>query len=119
MKNHFGRFLLVFVIAALSALAYWKNPPPNGLDLAGGSSLTYQVKVADGELDAARVKRVIDVIDKRLNGIGVSEITIIPTQGNEIVVDLPGRTAEQIKDIKALVERNGTLEFRMQAEASE
>src|SRR5215831_12140404 len=107
MKNHFGRFLLVFVIVALCAIAWMKTKPPIrlGLDLAGGSSLTYQVKVAEGELTPDRVKRTIDVVDKRLNGIGVSEISIVPTQQNEIVIELPGRTAEQIKDIKAKVER--------------
>jgi len=35
------------------------------------------------------------------------------------VVELPGRTAEQIKDLKSLIERNGQLEFRIAAEASE
>jgi len=120
MKNHFGRFLLVFVIVALCALAYVNKQPPLGLDLAGGSSLTYQVKLAEGgDLDTARVKRVIDVLDKRLNAIGVSEITMTPSQNGEIIIELPGRTAEQIKDIKSLVERNGSLEFRIQAEASE
>ncbi len=119
MKNHSGRFVGVLVVVALCAWAYVKKQPPLGLDLAGGSSLTYQVKLADGgELTAERVKRVIDVIDKRLNGIGVSEISIVPTQQNEIVIELPGRTAEQIKDIKALVERNGSLEFRIEADAT-
>jgi SecD/SecF fusion protein len=105
------------LIVALCAYAWKKREPRLGLDLAGGSSLTYQVKLAEGELTPDRVKRTIDVVDKRLNGIGVSEISIVPTQQNEIVIELPGRTAEQIKDIKALVERNGSLEFRIQADA--
>src|SRR5687767_1433713 len=116
MKNHFGRFVLVFLICGLCALAYIKKPPPLGLDLAGGSSLTYQATVADGELDAERLKTAISVIENRLNATGVAEISLTPTQANEIVVELPGRTAEQIKDIKTLIERNGDLEFRIQAE---
>ena len=119
MKNHFGRFLLVFLIAGLSALAYFTNKPPLGLDLAGGSSLTYQAKAADGELSPDRVQRAIEVIENRLNVTGVAEITITSTQQNEIVVELPGRRAEQITDIKKLIEQNGRLEFRMQAEAGE
>jgi SecD/SecF fusion protein len=119
MKNHFGRFLLVLVIVGLCALMYVKKPPPLGLDLAGGSSITYKVVTADGELTGERVKRLIDVLDKRLNSIGVSEISILPTQQNEVVIELPGRRADQVKDIKALVERNGNLEFRIQAEATE
>jgi SecD/SecF fusion protein len=119
MKNHFGRFLLVFLIAGLSALAYFKNPPPLGLDLAGGASLTYQAKAAEGELTPDRVQRAIEVIENRLNVTGVAEISITSTQQNEIVVELPGRRADQITDIKKLIEQNGRLEFRMQAETGE
>src|SRR5262245_45287964 len=119
MKNHFGRFLLVFLIAGLSALAYYKNPPPFGLDLKGGASLTYQAKAVDGELTPDRVQRAIEVIENRLNVTGVAEITITSTQQNEIVVELPGRRADQITDIKKLIEQNGRLEFRIQAEAGE
>ena len=120
MKNHFGRFLLVFLIAALSALAYYKNPPPLGLDLAGGASLTYQARAGEGgELTPERVRRAIEVIESRLNSTGVAEITITSTQQNEVVVELPGRRAEQITDIKSLIERNGRLEFRIQAEPGE
>lgn len=119
MKNHFGRFLLVFVIVGLSAIAYFHKQPPLGLDLAGGSSLTYQAKAAEGDLAPEKVTRAISVIEGRLNATGVAEISITPTQANEIVVELPGRTAEQIKDIKSLIQRNGQLSFRIQAEATE
>ncbi len=118
MKNHFGRFLLVFVIVGLSAWAYLKKPPPLGLDLAGGSSLTYKARAADNELTKDRLKRAIEVIEDRLNATGVAEITITSTEAQEIVVELPGRTAEQIRDIKALIERNGQLQFRIVAEQS-
>jgi SecD/SecF fusion protein len=119
MKNHFGRFLLVFLIAGLSAFAYFKNPPPFGLDLKGGASLTYQAKAAEGELTPDRMQRAIEVIENRLNVTGVAEITITSTQQNEIVIELPGRRPDQISDIKKLIEQNGRLEFRMQAEAGE
>jgi SecD/SecF fusion protein len=120
MKNHFGRFLLVFLIAALSALASWKNPPPLGLDIKGGASLTYKARAGEGgELTPDRVRRAIEVIESRLNSTGVAEITITSTQQNEVVVELPGRRADQITDIKSLIERNGRLEFRIQAEPGE
>src|SRR5438552_7386676 len=104
MKNHFGRFLFVFVLVGLCTLAYFKKQPPLGLDLAGGSSLTYKASLEGGELNEERLKRAIAVIDGRLNATGVTEISIAPTREGEIVVELPGRTAEQIKDIKGLIE---------------
>ena len=118
MKNHFGRFVLVLLIVGLSAIAYFRKPPPLGLDLAGGSSLTYQAASAEGELTPEKLNTAIRVIESRLNAMGMAEISISPTQAGEIVIELPGRTAEQIKDIKSLVERNGNLEFRIQAESS-
>lgn len=119
MKNHTGRLLLVLLIVGLSAWAYFNNPPPLGLDLKGGSSLTYQATAAEGELTPERVERAVDVIEDRLNAMGVAEISIVPTQQNELQVELPGRTPEQIENIKALIQRNGHLEFRIQAEATE
>lgn len=118
MKNHFGRFALVLLICGLSAWAYLQKPPPLGLDLAGGASLTYEARVAadGGELTPERLNRAINVIESRLNATGMAEISITSTQQNEIVVELPGRRADQIGDIKSLIERNGRLEFRMEAE---
>jgi preprotein translocase subunit SecD len=119
MKNHFGRFLLVAVICGLSVLAWVRKPPPLGLDLKGGASLTYKAKAEGGELTQEHLTRAIGVIEGRLNATGVAEITITPTQSGEIVVELPGRSAEAIQDIKALIQRNGQLSFRIQAEATE
>src|SRR5262245_61470904 len=116
MKNHLGRFLLVLLIVGLSAYSYLQKRPPLGLDLAGGVSLTYKAHAAEGELTAERLLRAINVIESRLNSSGVAEITITSTQQNEIVVELPGRSAEGIKDIKKIIEQNGHLEFRIQAE---
>ncbi len=119
MKNHFGRFLLVFVIVGLCAWSWAQKGIRQGLDLAGGASLTYVVKSEHmDDLDRERMQRVIEVLDKRLNSLGLSEITITPTTQNEVVVELPGRGAEQIKDIKRIVERNGELEFRIRAETT-
>src|SRR5262245_65973953 len=98
MKNHFGRFLLVFLIVALSAWAYFHKKPPLGLDLAGGVSLTYKARAAEGDLTLERLGNAIKVIESRLNATGVAEITITTTQQNEIVVELPGRSAEGVKD---------------------
>jgi protein-export membrane protein SecD len=117
MKNHVGRFVLVLLVVALSAWAFLKKEPPLGLDLAGGSSLTYQATSSEGELTPERVKRAIQVIENRLNATGVAEISITPTQANEIVVELPGRTPQQIRDIKDLIQRNGHLQFRIQADS--
>ncbi len=62
-----------------------------GLDLKGGLHAVLQARPAPGQaVDADVLSGLRDTIERRVNGLGVSE-PIISTQGNDkIVVDLPG-----------------------------
>ena len=77
-----------------------------GLDLQGGISVVLAPvgEFKTGSLDVAR-----DIIENRVNGLGVAEPEI-STQGDNIVVDLPG-----VKDrdkARRLVGRTAELRFR-------
>lgn len=88
-----------------------------GLDLQGGAHLVYEADVTDipsaDRGDA--VEGVRDVIERRVNGLGVSEPTVQTTKVGEnfnIIVDLPG-----VKDVNraiALIGETPILEFREQ-----
>jgi len=93
-----------------------------GLDLQGGSQLDYKIdlrKVPDKDKDAI-TDGVLQVITKRVNGLGVSEPNIyISTVGNEkhIIVELAG-----IKDLdkaKQIVGKTIQLEFKEQKEKAD
>lgn len=133
MKNHGFRFL---VIAVITALCLWltlhdrqveqKRPDGTtelvksdnirlGLDLAGGSSITYSVR--GGEITREKLEKAIDVINKRINATGLTEIFVASTAANEIVIEMPKRTRGEIESIKSLIEQNGQLEFRIQADS--
>jgi len=67
-----------------------------GLDLQGGASLLYQADLSQtsGEDRAKAIAGVVDVINKRVNPSGTSEVVIQTSGGDKVLVQLPG-----IKDI--------------------
>ncbi|MHB8219817.1 MAG: protein translocase subunit SecD [Acidimicrobiales bacterium] len=69
----------------------WK--PLLGLDLAGGFSVVYQpVQKAT----ASDLSETVTILTNRVNGLGVSGATV-GTQGNEIVVSVPGvKNSQQV-----------------------
>ena len=86
-----------------------------GLDLQGGAHLVYETdtsSITPGE-EASAVEGVRDVIEKRINGIGVSEAQVQTTQVGEarrIIVELPG-----ISDVSQAISMIGAtpiLEFK-------
>jgi preprotein translocase subunit SecD len=109
--------IIVLVIAAITLLGI--KPMQLGLDLQGGSQLTIQVKPTKEHPDVTKadLEAVQKVLDKRINGLGVSEASIQLTGNNQIIVQLPG-----IKDPdQAARVLGGTaqLEFREQKQGTE
>lgn len=86
-----------------------------GLDLRGGVHLVY--KADTSELPAGEESEAIsgarDVIDRRVNGMGVGETNIQTTKvGNEyrLIVDLPGVT--DVKQAIDMIGKTPILEFK-------
>ncbi|MDP4038950.1 MAG: protein translocase subunit SecD [bacterium] len=63
-----------------------------GLDLKGGANLIYQADLSkiDAKDRPTAIKGAIDVISKRVNPTGTSEVTIQTSGSDRIVVQLPG-----------------------------
>ncbi|MHB8646789.1 MAG: protein translocase subunit SecD [Thermomicrobiales bacterium] len=84
-----------------------------GLDLKGGVHVVLQARPAPGQtVDADVLSGLRDTIERRVNGLGVSE-PIIQTQGSDkIVVELPGvqdpAAAVQVLKRTALLELVGS-----------
>lgn len=91
-----------------------------GLDLAGGSALTYVIhteQLPPGENVDEAVNRLRDLIERRVNPNGVSEATVITSYSNlshtnKLVVELPGIT--DIDQAKAVIKATPVLDFRVQ-----
>lgn len=88
-----------------------------GLDLQGGAHLIYEANVSGIAMDerGAAVEGVRDVIERRVNGIGVSEPVIQTTKVGDsyrVVVELPGVT--DVKQAIAMIGGTPILEFKEQ-----
>jgi preprotein translocase subunit SecD len=67
--------------------------PRLGIDLAGGTSITLKAKADQGSaINKANMDTAVDIMNRRVNGLGVSEAEV-QTQGNDhIIVNIPKGT---------------------------
>ncbi|MGW4164130.1 protein translocase subunit SecD [Streptomyces sp. NPDC004788] len=97
-----GRALALILIAmvALTGGMFWSGhtTPRLGIDLAGGTSITLKAKAEPGQESAVNetnMNTAVGIIERRVNGLGVSEAEV-QTQGREnIIVNIPKGTNEQ------------------------
>ncbi|MER7396678.1 protein translocase subunit SecD [Streptomyces sp. NPDC000151] len=95
--------LIVVVIAALVGGMFYSGTmtPRLGIDLAGGTSFTLAAQNQPGKPNAineTNMKTAAGIIERRVNGLGVSEAEV-QTQGtNHIIVNIPkGTDARQAR----------------------
>jgi preprotein translocase subunit SecD len=81
-----------------------------GLDLEGGVRVEYQALPVNGVApDGDAMNTIKDIIERRVNGIGVSEPQVVTQGTDRVVVELPGETDEDA--ITKLVGSTGLLQF--------
>lgn len=96
-----GRALAVIVIALVALTGGMflsgNTTPRLGIDLAGGVSITLTAKADQGSaVTKSNMNTAVDIINRRVNGLGVSEAEV-QTQGSKnIIVNIPkGTNADQ------------------------
>ncbi|MGW8767926.1 protein translocase subunit SecD [Streptomyces sp. NPDC055815] len=112
-----GRALALILIAmvALTGGMFWSGhtTPRLGIDLAGGTSITLKAKAEPGQESAVNetnMNTAVGIIERRVNGLGVSEAEV-QTQGAEnIIVNIPRGTNE--KQAREQVGTTAQLYFR-------
>ncbi|MEU8522041.1 protein translocase subunit SecD [Streptomyces sp. NPDC048577] len=112
-----GRALALILIAmvALTGGMFWSGhtTPRLGIDLAGGTSITLKAKAEPGKEDAVNetnMNTAVGIIERRVNGLGVSEAEV-QTQGREnIIVNIPKGVDE--KQAREQVGTTAQLYFR-------
>ncbi len=86
-----------------------------GLDLVGGTGLTYEADLSQSADKAKDLNNLASVFRKRIDELGVSEPSIQTSGSNRIVIELPG-----IKDINKAIERIGqTYDLAFMVEGTE
>ena len=108
-----ARQLLVLglLFAGLAALVFFAGTgsgssvrerlaPRLGLDLIGGTRVTFTATTPDGQApDAARLEEARRIIESRVNGLGVSEAEVVTEGGRDVVISVPGQSNDGIKQI--------------------
>ena len=114
MRKHRNAIILI-VMAALVAVSLYYIIPPSvktrlGLDLQGGLEIVYKAKTSDGSAPtSAQLDQTVSILDRRVNGLGVTESQIQKQGTDSISVALPG-----IKDpahALAVIGKTAQLEF--------
>ncbi|SPF01197.1 protein translocase subunit SecD [Streptomyces sp. MA5143a] len=101
-----GRALALILIAIVALtggmFASGHTKPRLGIDLAGGTSITLTAINEPGQPNAinkTNMDTAVEIMNRRVNGLGVSEAEV-QTQGNEnIIVNIPkGTDSEEARD---------------------
>jgi SecD/SecF fusion protein len=118
-KRNIGTVLTLGVCAlCIMAASPPKDKLKGGIDIRGGSSFSLTIQPrqdADGNLmpiTSSQVDQAINVIEKRLNGMGTAE-PIIARQGKDgILLQMPGVEPSESNRIRATLEKVAKLELR-------
>ena len=121
-----GPYLIVIIGIAALVLDFWPglrlpsfsgssttNPVVEtklGLDLKGGVRVEYQALPVNGVApDGDAMNTIKDIIERRVNSIGVAEPEVVTQGTDRVVVELPGVSDEDA--ITKLVGSTGLLQF--------
>lgn len=113
-KPHPGRTLIIFlvVIAAMYGLmaATHSWSPRLGLDLKGGTTITLTARTSDGKApSSANLEQARNIIQQRVNSLGVGESSVKTSGDRNIVVSAPNVNSDKLLE---MVGQTAQLGFR-------
>ena len=119
MARQQGWFALILALAIAAAALLASFPLQLGLDLRGGSQLTLQVQPAGAikSIQKEQLDAVKEVLDRRINGLGVAESTLQTVGDDQLVLQLPGE--QDPARAASVLGTTALLEFRAQKPATE
>ncbi|MEV5604257.1 protein translocase subunit SecD [Streptomyces sp. NPDC052299] len=106
--------ILIAMVALTGGMFLADQPTPRlGIDLAGGTSITLEAKAEPGQekaINKTNMDTAVDIMNRRVNGLGVSEAEV-QTQGDRnIIVNIPKGTDSA--EARAQVGTTAKLYFR-------
>lgn len=119
MTENLGfRYGVIALCVAASFFFLWKLWPISlGIDIQGGTILTYEVEKLSStakaeDLNAVKkdeLESTIDAISQRINREGVRDMTVRAAGRNQIMISVPGRSADQVEPINRRMTQVGQL----------
>jgi SecD/SecF fusion protein len=124
-ENLIAKWTLIILLIALSGWLFWENRAINegdsgpikiGIDLRGGKSIVYTINKSSLEKipPADRGKALdeaIDTISRRIDSLGVKELTIRKAGDDRILIEAPKMSEAELAKIKEQMLALGNLEF--------
>ncbi len=100
-RQYFGAFLLIVAILyGLVFLTGDTRTPQLGLDLRGGTTVTLAARTPDGQApDPEDLELARQIIEQRVNGLGVAEAEVVTEGDSNIVISVPGDDGEQAREL--------------------
>lgn len=119
MARQQGWLALILALAIASAALLASYGLQLGLDLRGGSQLTLQVQPAGAikTVEKDQLEAVKEVLERRVNGLGVSESTLQTVGTDQLVLQLPGE--QDPSRAAKVLGTTALLEFRAQKPGTE
>ena len=119
MARQQGWFALILALAIAAGALLVSFPLQLGLDLRGGSQLTLQVLPAGSirSVQKEQLEAVKDVLERRINGLGVAESTLQTVGDDQLVLQLPGE--QDPSRAAKVLGTTALLEFRAQRTGTE
>jgi preprotein translocase subunit SecD len=116
-SRYFGAFILI--VASLYALVFFAGDirtPQLGLDLRGGTTVTLTARTPNGQAPAPEdLELARQIIEQRVNGLGVAEAEVVTEGDSNIVISVPGDDGQQARELGATAQ----LRFRPVIQAPE
>ena len=112
-KTIFIRLMFVLLVVLGAAYVALSKPIKLGLDLRGG---VYAVLEAEGDsnnptIDDEAMDRLVEVLDRRINGLGVAESVVQKAGSNRVIIELPG--VKDPEEAINLIGKTALMEFRI------
>lgn len=110
-KNTLVKLLFGLCVVAGAAWLTFKKPIKLGLDLKGGVYAVLEANEEEITVDNEAMDRLVEVLDRRINGLGVAESVVQKTGGNRVIIELPGisNTEEAVK----MIGKTALMEFKI------
>ena len=111
--------LLTVLATALALYTIEQIGLKKGIDLQGGSEFIVELQPspdADGKIKAVYptdIQQAISILEKRLNPNGEKDLLLAPQGENRILIQRPGVTEAEVKNVRTQIEKVAKLEFRM------
>ncbi len=107
--------VVLLAITAGTVVTVFGWPPRLGIDLRGGVILIYEVDQEKKGDEPVEMDKLVAAVSRRVNPGGQREVTVRTFGAEQIEIIVPEADEAELRRLKDILQRIGTLEFRIVA----